>query len=133
MSVTNAGNHPSGIESFSLDDALQRAANEAQVTRDVAPLVKWARSQGEIAAISDLSVQTVVERVMRAVDAIDGLEEADGLPATLVGAIAEGYVQAKSSTAHDAANDTNLQDRLAELTALHRINSAANSSLKLTD
>jgi two-component sensor histidine kinase/putative methionine-R-sulfoxide reductase with GAF domain len=78
-----------------------------------------------------------VERVVRVANTLDAslheLEGAGNLTATLAGAAAEGYVATREQPAQDTPTSSHLRDRLAELTALHRINSAANSSLKLTD
>lgn len=116
---------------------MQDASQDALSSGSLGPMLEWARRQGEDAARSGVAVQVVVERALHAAntleEALQVLEGAGNLPATLAGAAAEGYVAAREKATQDAASNAHLRDRLAELTALHRINSAANSSLKLND
>ena len=130
-------NTPSTLDSTNLSNDLDRAAQESLASGILTPLLDWARSQGEDAAHTDDALQSVIERALHAANTLQNtLKDLDGatsLAATLATAAAEGYIEASQSATHDPSNGANLQDRLAELTALHRINSAANSSLKLAD
>ena len=55
------------------------------------------------------------------------------LGSELVNAAVEGYMAAADGGAEDSVPIEHLQDQVAELTAVHRVISAANSTLKLND
>ncbi|HKP51959.1 MAG TPA: GAF domain-containing protein [Chloroflexia bacterium] len=137
MSTIDAENALDNHATARLDGDLQDATEDSLSSRTLTPLLEWARHQGEAAAQSGLPVQTAIEQVMQAASALEGplagLEGAVNLAATLAGAAADGYISARESASQGASNSAHLRSRLAELTALHRINSAANSSLKLAD
>ncbi len=135
--TTNVEDTQNSLSASNLDSDVHEAAQEALSSSSLAPVVEWARRLGEDAAQSGLPVQTAIEQVMQAASTLGKslarLEGNGNLPAALAGATAEGYIAARESATQGASYSAHLRDRLAELTALHRINSAANSSLKLAD
>ncbi|HET9496224.1 MAG TPA: GAF domain-containing protein [Chloroflexia bacterium] len=89
-------------------------------------LLKWARGVGERSAREDRGIAPLVERIMSAAGTSgseDGVD-ADELAPLLVAAAVEAYEEHGSHSGRDAMGD---------LMALHRVISAANSSLKLND
>lgn len=128
---------PSTLAALDLDSDLNGAAHEALASGELVPLLDWARRQGESAARSGGLLQATIERALHAAgtlqDTLAILDGVSNLSATLATTAAEGYMRASHPHKLEITNAENLQDRLAELTALHRINSAANSSLKLAD
>jgi two-component sensor histidine kinase len=97
-------------------------------------LRQWAREQGEEYSRSGEPVRDLVARIMSVAEALDGaLPGGVELSPVLVSDAVEGYMASSGSSPSARALSRQMRERLAELTALHRINSAANSSLKLTD
>lgn len=121
-----------GIEDPAGEEAVGRALGEAET----GPLLEWARERGAYHAEQGHEVQAVVEEATGVAEALAGVkwEEMAGgrLLVAVVSAATEGYVKAQSRQV-ESTPERELRDRVAELTALHRINSAANSSLKLGD
>lgn len=107
-----------GIEGQELEDAVKAAVE----SKNSSKLRVWARERGARLATGGSDLRAGVNEAMRVAEALPGLE----LTAELMSAMTEGYVAAKEAGDH-------WNDRIAELTALHRIMSAANSSLKLND
>ncbi len=104
----------------------------------VAELLDWARERGAYHAEEGLSVGAAVEEAVRAAGENLGEQEGGEKPdvgalVEVVSAAVEGYIAAHNRYAAQALPERQLRDRVAELTALHRINSAANSSLNLGD
>ena len=135
--TTNVEDTHNSIPPGDDDSEVNDAVEEALTSNSLTPLIAWARRQGEDAASTSLPVQTRIEHVMQVASTLQGslgnLEGASSLPAVLASAAADAYIAAREPAVHGVSYSAHLRDRLAELTALHRINSAANSSLKLTD
>lgn len=119
-----------GIERHSLEVPLAALLDRG----DTSPLLAWAHQQGEHHARLRHAVSVVIEELMLLGSALINLcpDTDEKLPSALVSAGVEGY-QACGIAAPIAEHNDNLRQRVAELTALHRINSAANSSLNLND
>lgn len=118
-----------GIDEASIQRPLQAALEEGSADQ----LLSWARQRGESFALEGKGVQKAIEGSLAIGEALsnmewDGLDGGKLAPA-LAGAAAEGYIAAEKG----ATSDEHLRQRVAELTALHRIISAANSSVKLGD
>lgn len=96
-------------------------------------LLDWAKALGAARAVEGKPVgvavaqATEVAQILGAVPA--GRESGEKLAVQLVTATVQGYMDAHTTEARGGE----IELRLAELTALHRINSAANSSLNLSD
>ena len=130
-----------------LDDVLQRAAaGGVDVTGlreplasflqgDSVPLRKWARLRGIASASAASPLDRVVSEALSLARAVEpGDPDAhDKVAAFLVSPFVEGHQQAGRPQEAAPAPFENLRDRVAELTAFHRVISAANSSLKLSD
>ena len=124
-----------GTNNDGLAVALQAAADQSSA----APLLAWARTTGEVAYAQGEALRELIERFLllgQSLTVIDFTDLDEGkLPAALLASAIEGYSASATSEgdpAHKASDDT-LRERVSELTALHRINSAANSSLNLGD
>ncbi len=140
MSTLDAKDIIANKSNTTTDIDLQSVILETQALGSNTPLLEWARKQGADAARSGLPVQSAIDNALQAAnttnDQIKAGNEAHNtqdITASIVGAAVEGYIVARDIADRDNTNSELLQDRLAELTALHRINSAANSSLKLAD
>lgn len=117
---------------------LENNANDALVEStqlsSIEPVLTWARALGSQAARDGTNIEVLTAQLLGA-----GAEAAESLPdeasarARVVASGIEEYVAACETYRGEATLSRSLQDRLTELTALHRINSAANSSLKLHD
>jgi len=122
----------SGIDATSITEEI-RAVLESG---DPGPLLSWARRRGEEHARLGHNVGTLVEELMRlgrGLEAARLVAVSDGdLPAAIVSTGVEGY-QSCLAAERESLPNQHLRHRVAELTALHRINSAANSSIKLSD
>ena len=124
-----------GVDRQTLEAPLRVAVEE----RDPAPLLVWASKRGEHHAALGHAVQETVEEAMAvgtAMEEVSFERLSNGkLSPALVSAAVEGYfaARARGAASEDELAGQELKHRLAELTALHRINSAANSSLKLND
>jgi two-component sensor histidine kinase len=127
--------HQRGVEvdRQSLEAPFRMAVEE----QDLSPLLVWASKRGEYHATSGHPLQTAVEEAMALGQEMEraGLQELSGpqVASALVSAAVEGYFTTTGKASGDDFASQELKRRLAELTALHRINSAANSSLKLSD
>ncbi|MFL5734792.1 MAG: GAF domain-containing protein [Chloroflexia bacterium] len=132
---------PESPPSATLRETFEAAVKESQSQGDAAPLRAWARSQGEAAASSGESKEALVEKVLALAARVDGRlpvrTAGAGLASALAVAAIEGYTETAEAQVPDHPGATTpielLKDRVAELTALHRVISAANSSLKLSD
>ena len=115
--------------------ALQAAADQSSA----APLLAWARTAGELAHSQGQALSELIERFLLLGQslALDGFTDLDAgkFPASLLASAIEGYSASGTSKGDPTgkASDDTLRERVSELTALHRINSAANSSLNLGD
>jgi two-component sensor histidine kinase/putative methionine-R-sulfoxide reductase with GAF domain len=119
-----------GIDTRSIEGTLLAVLESG----DNKPLRRWAHEQGMAHYRSGGQVNALVEQIMSVVDALKGaLPDAESLATTLVSAAVDGYVTGNGISAGAAVPTLQIRERLAELTALHRIISAANSSLKLND
>jgi GAF domain len=119
-----------GVDTRSIEGMLMAVLESG----DSGPLRHWAREQGEEHSRSGEPVRDLVERTLSIVAALDGaLPGDDELSTVLVSDAVEGYMAVSGTSPSARALSRQMRERLAELTALHRINSAANSSLKLTD
>ncbi|MBF6611987.1 MAG: GAF domain-containing protein [Chloroflexi bacterium] len=123
-----------GIDTAALETPLRAAVDAG----DTGPLATWAYKQGSAAALAASKVQPAIDSVLLVSEVLRELpgacKEGAGAPlaSTLAGAVVEGYLAVSSARMEETSNEY-LRDRVAELTALHRVNSAANSSLKLND
>jgi two-component sensor histidine kinase/putative methionine-R-sulfoxide reductase with GAF domain len=119
-----------GIDTKSIEGTLMAVLESG----DRGLFLRWAHEQGEELSRMGEQVVTLVERIMSVVEALDGaLPDAGELSPRLVSEAVEGYLAASKMSVSGATPSRQMRERLAELTALHRINSAANSSLKLND
>jgi two-component sensor histidine kinase/putative methionine-R-sulfoxide reductase with GAF domain len=119
-----------GVDTRSIEGMLMAVLESG----DSGTLRAWAREQGEEQARSGEPVRELVARIMSIASALDSaLPGGDELSNMLVSEAVEGYMTASGTSPSARALSRQMRERLAELTALHRINSAANSSLKLTD
>src|SRR5438552_1832805 len=117
-----------GVDTRSIEGTLMAVLESG----DSGLLRRWAREQGEELARSGEQVYSLVERITSVVEALDGaLPGAEELSSRLVSDAIEGYIATSKVPTSGAAPSRQMRERLAELTALHRINAAANSSLKL--
>src|SRR5690348_1030481 len=115
-----------------LDDALRHSIAEG----DTGPLRAWAHARGTAAARAGAVKEALVDEILSMARTLDGRlppavagdGASTGVESAMVVAAIEGYSEAGSSAPIEL-----LRDRVAELTALHRVISAANSSLKLSD
>jgi two-component sensor histidine kinase/putative methionine-R-sulfoxide reductase with GAF domain len=132
-------------------EELEIALAEAARLGSAEPVLEWARQVGQEAARKDTGVEDLTASLVKAgTDLASGLSSFATLRAgsqssaleQVIGAGIGAYLAAGSashssrhlaSDTRDAALNQELQARVTELTALHRINSAANSSLKLHD
>jgi two-component sensor histidine kinase/putative methionine-R-sulfoxide reductase with GAF domain len=114
---------------------LGEALQESIANGDTGPLRTWAHERGAAAARSGAGKQALVDEILLLARALDGRlptaagsDVSPGVESAMVVAAIEGYSEGGSSAPIEL-----LRDRVAELTALHRVISAANSSLKLSD
>jgi two-component sensor histidine kinase/putative methionine-R-sulfoxide reductase with GAF domain len=120
-------------------EEIKGALRAALADGGIAKLLSWAREHGEERALAGTDMQAVIEEAMAAGDALSSLLaselEGERLAPALVSACVDGYLaaQGRHATSKREAQDELLRRRVDELTALHRIISAANSSLKLND
>ncbi len=120
------------LEGVGVDGRAIAAPLADALQGDLAPLLAWARERGAGFARSGQEVRAAIQEMVSVGDALSGLPDAgQDLATSLLDAAVGGYMTAGSSPQLDTTD--HLKDRLAELTALHRVNSAANSSLKLSD
>ncbi len=114
--------------------SLPRAFDEFQATGNVAHLEDWARVEGRAVAQEGADEDALAERILALLRELE-IEQplSQALESKLLGAAMRGYLEVKSGELAAARAIEAAQDRMADLTALHRIISAANSSLKLTD
>lgn len=121
-----------GIDYPASEEAVRIALDEA----DMGPLLEWVRQYGAYHAEQGSEVQAVIKEATGITEALTGLPskalENGDLLVAVVSAATEGFMEARAR-ATDSQPERQLRDRVAELTALHRINSAANSSLNLGD
>jgi GAF domain-containing protein len=103
---------------------------------DGTSLVAWARIEGERAAHAGGELAALVERVLKVAKAAEVASgdgdrpEAEHLAPAAVAAAAEAY---NLHVAHNGRAVHRGRDAMGDLMALHRVISAANSSLKLND
>lgn len=127
---------PALLNITQLDDpAAEEALRLALEADGAGPLLDWAEQRGAYHARQGHEVRTVVEEATRLAEALPQLQ-LDSQPGerplvSIVAAATQGYIQAQARDTETPERE--LRDRVAELTALHRINSAANSSLNLGD
>ena len=123
------------IHDDTLGTALQSAADQASA----APLLAWARITGELASKRGQALSDLIERFLLLGDSVTQIDYTDidktKLPGALMTSAVEGYMTHRTSAGEEdnGTSDATLRERVSELTALHRINSAANSSLNLND
>ena len=137
LHIDKISSEPTGAEANS--DGLTAALQAAGDQSSAAPLLTWALTAGELAASQGKALSELIERFLLLGQSLTltGFTDIDQekLPAALLTSAIEGYSASATSEGdpvHKAADDT-LRERVSELTALHRINSAANSSLNLGD
>jgi hypothetical protein len=122
-----------GFERDEMGKVLHAASAEASID----PLLAWARERGTVLARAGEGAQSAAEEALRFARAVSERLpvnlQADELSSALVGATVEGYIEADGGQAHGHVPVEVLEGRVAELTALHRVIGAANSSLKLND
>lgn len=119
-----------GVDTKSIESTLMGALEAGEI----GPLRTWAREQGEVQLRAGEKVADLVARMVAVAESLgDALPEEKELVSTLISDAMEGYLSASTVPQAGVAPNRQMRERLAELTALHRINSAANSSLKLND
>jgi two-component sensor histidine kinase/putative methionine-R-sulfoxide reductase with GAF domain len=117
-----------------LDGELENALVDAVETGSVEPVLAWARLAGREAAHGEGRVDELTVALVAAESELTKrLSGSEGIEGRIVAVGIEEYVAACEARKADAALNLELQARVTELTALHRINSAANSSLNLHD
>ena len=110
------------------------AAFDSPPSGDRAALLDWARAVGEEQALAGRALAPLVERVLAA--GAGEYEHPDGPPAegeSLVGSLVATAVEAYTAANRARVAGHDRHDRMGDLLALHRVISAANSSLKLND
>lgn len=147
----NSHTLPVGLPSGTNTESLQSHLKAFYDQGDIGPLVTWAREEGRVAAQTRLDEHTLVEHITRALHPLSAAKRtsrkgsstesgvthdrpaiARSQSAILASAI-EGYLEVRSVALAEAISNRLMQEHVADLTALHRVISAANSSLKLTD
>jgi two-component sensor histidine kinase/putative methionine-R-sulfoxide reductase with GAF domain len=119
-----------GIDTRSIEGTLMAVLESG----DQGPLRRWAREQGAAHARAGGQPGSIVDQIMSVTEALKGaLPDPEAATSRLLSAAVDGYVVAKGAAPPRTGPTQQIRERLAELTALHRIISAANSSLKLTD
>ncbi|MDQ6694814.1 MAG: GAF domain-containing protein [Chloroflexota bacterium] len=127
------------IKSAYIDkDSLRQALERAVQQESSGPILAWAHVLGAHSAGENRTLQALVEATIEAADLVAVHAPAEVgekvFTAQLVAAAAESYHYAVHlGELAGGSTERQLRDRVSELTALHRINSAANSSLKLND
>src|SRR5687768_8073045 len=122
-------------ESDGFEVAVQAAVEQSSAS----PLLEWARAAGEAASAQGEALSNLIDRLLSLCRDLKfpsfvDLEDDKLIPALLAAAVESYSSYAASQDAPiDEASDATLRERVSELTALHRINSAANSSLNLGD
>jgi two-component sensor histidine kinase len=113
---------------------LKKALTAFRTKGDSNLLERWAYEEGRGAALDGAAESEIAARVLKVVEEIaSGTGALDGLQEKALGAAMRGYLAVKSAELAEIMAQETMQGRVADLTALHRIISAANSSLKLTD
>lgn len=130
----------SRLRELGIDDpAVEGILRTAQAGSDIGPVLDWVKERGALYAEEGREVRAAVEAAAAIGDGLAELsttlpiEDVRKLQVRVVSAAMEGYLEAQSKYTARALPERQLRDRVAELTALHRINSAANSSLNLSD
>lgn len=127
------------LRALGIDDpAVKGITQTLQDEGKAGPMLEWVKDRGEICAEEGREVQAAVEEAAALGKVFDeaygGARDGESnLRVRVIGAAMEGYVEAHSRYTAEALTERQLRDRVSELTALHRINSAANSSLNLGD
>ncbi len=128
---------PSGLHA--IDDGLTNALQVAASQSSAVPILAWARTTGEQAASQGQALPDLIGRFLLlgnslALPSLTDLSE-EKMPAALLASAIEGFTSNRMPDVEpaDSTSDETLRERVSELTALHRINSAANSSLNLGD
>ncbi len=139
-SRSNVDNVMSRLQELGIDDtAIEGVLQTVYESGSIGPALDWVKERGALYAEEGREVQAVVEETIAISQSLAEaygdarLGDGDKLQVTLVSAAMEGYIEARSKYTVQASPERELRDRVAELTALHRINSAANSSLNLSD
>ena len=112
----------------------RQALNAYSASGDSKRLEDWAYEAGRAAEQAGEEERALAGRILVAVRDVEATQTVpEGLQATMLGAAMRGYMAARTAELAVARAHETTQGRVADLTALHRIISAANSSLKLTD
>lgn len=114
-------------------EAIEGPLKETLESGSGKPLHSWARQYGAEHRHAGEEVQTLIARIMALAEVLPEKVVGHAIANLLVSEAVEGYMSGKGLLAPEAVPNVHIRDRLAELTALHRVISAANSSLKLTD
>ncbi len=142
---------PAKPDTPALSETLQSSLDAFYEHGDVTPLVEWACQEGRLAAQNKLDEHNLVEHINEALQPLNstkpsshrgGAKAASARPdrkaiakaqSSVLAAAIEGYLKVRSMALAEEISNKYMQERVADLTALHRVISAANSSLKLTD
>ncbi|HUP28402.1 MAG TPA: GAF domain-containing protein, partial [Chloroflexia bacterium] len=108
---------------------LTEAAEAYARTGETGGLISWAALRGREEASRGSGVETLISVIL---SAQSGLPSAAGVDKEMLTSAVQAYITA-STGGGEGSSDAHLRERVSELTALHRINSAANSSLNLGD
>ncbi|MDQ5823668.1 MAG: GAF domain-containing protein [Chloroflexota bacterium] len=124
---------PALLTTLQLDDpAAEEALRLALEEPGTVPLLDWARQRGAYHSEQGHDLQSVIAEATSIAQSLSELRPEANLLVPIVSAATEGYLEAQGKHT-ETLSERELRDRVAELTALHRINSAANSSLNLGD
>ena len=117
--------------------ALEKALREAAKGGSTSPLLNWAQKEGLERKHNRDKLEDVIGDTMLIAGAIESaglLAGLDGAFSTaLVTSAVQGFTRSSNHSSGGRARIEHLRGQVEELTALHRVISAANSSRKLND
>jgi len=117
--------------------ALRRAVRESVEAADPAPLLTWANAEGARNARSGSTLEDLIQEMLEVGAALDTQDLSVGMEGNmspaLVAAAVQGFNRGTGESAGGGARIEFLRGQVEELTALHRVISAANSSRKVND
>lgn len=121
-----------GVDTSRLEEPLQAVLASGSLDS----LLPWARERGSETARSGAKMEAAIGEALSVANVMrEAMALGDTQPEpALVTAYVEGYVETSGGLGFgEPAPIERLKDRVAELTALHRVISAANSSLNLSE
>src|SRR5687767_5454738 len=111
----------SGLEEQSIEEPLRAAIAE----QNARPLLTWAQARGALHGQTGDPIKVAVGEALALARALDGIPlgtlKGDRLASALATASIEAYMRTLSEQAGTVSPLHELQDRVAELTALHRV------------